>query len=190
MGPALKHFDCPNGYNSSLLDKIFQASPGAKLIANFSNHREIQQIDCDATSGFFQLKFRGQTTRCIYTNTTAPQLMALLQELPVVGQVQVEYRSFHTRLCSTLAEHRANVTFLSHFGHEPLLEVVNSNLLGRPRRTTVTRLQASGPEGLFECAGNGHCNTDTGLCQCYERRGTSNGVGEVGDRGDCGRLLM
>ena len=36
------------------------------------------------------------------------------------------------------------------------------------------------------CSGQGLCNSDMGLCNCFPGWRSSNGAGGLGNRGDCG----
>lgn len=189
-GPALTQVECPSGYNSRLLDRVLSTSGSSVLTTNYTNTREIQEIKCLASLGQFTLTFRGYTTKPISFNTTASELKRRLEELPVIGEVDVSYNDDHRALCSTTVDAAANITFLSLLGLVPLLEVSTSAVFGRPATVTVQRIQASTLNGLLECAGYGECDSGSGLCRCYKNYGTSDGFGNKGNRGDCGSTLI
>lgn len=43
-----------------------------------------------------------------------------------------------------------------------------------------------GTKEYVECSNRGVCNRDTGICECYKDFSSSNGLGDAGQRPDCG----
>lgn len=186
-GPELNRYECSAGYNTRLLDHVFQSPVTNTLIANYTFQREIQQIRCEGYAGYFKLAYRGKETPAIVPNTTAEQLQELLEALPTLGKAMVTFNAEQPVLCSTTRDYVANVTFLSQFGESAaLLQVTSNRLRGRPQRVTVTRIQTGTNEGLLECAGFGECNRSTGECECWKYYSSSDGFGNQGTIGDCG----
>ena len=191
-GAALTQFQCPVGYNSRMLDQVYRNVTTGDLTSNYSNFREIQSIHCDATTGYFTFNFRGSVSGRIYANTTALQLVSLLQAMPTVGKVEVRYDGWQTELCTTHDDFVVEVTFISQLGKVPLLIVEENALQGRPALVTVARIQAGSSESaaLLECAGKGDCDLPSGVCRCWDHQGTSDGIGGPGDNGDCGSYVV
>ena len=188
-GADLTKYECPVGFNTRLLDRVYRNATGG-LESNYTNLREVQTIRCDASSGYFTFNFRGAVTRSIHANTTALELVSILQALPTMGKVYVGYDEYMTQLCTTQADYYANVTFVTQLGMVPLLEVQENHLLGRPAEVTVERAQTGSDQPLLECAGKGDCDFTSGLCRCWSHQGTSNGIGGPGDSGDCGNYIV
>jgi hypothetical protein len=189
-GADLTRYECPAGYNSRLLDKVYRNISTGLPQANYTNQREVQSLRCDADFGYFTLNFRGAVTEPIAATTTATELVSLLQALPTMGQVRVLYDEYQTQLCTTHNNYVANVTFISQLGLVPLLTVETNSLSGYPAEVTIARQQAGSSSALLECAGKGDCDFTTGTCRCWEHQGTSDGVGGPGVSGDCGYYMV
>lgn len=189
-GPALTKYECPEGYNVRLLDQVYRNVATDSLVSNYTNHREIQAIRCEAHSGFFRLSFRGATSRSIHANATSIEVVEALQYMSTVGKVEVTYDEGQEVLCSRQIDYRANVTFISQLGRVPLMTVAENALRGRPATVTVSHAQTGSPQALLECAGKGDCDFDSGMCRCWAHQGTSDGVGGPGDSGDCGNYIV
>lgn len=191
-GPALTKYECPVGYNVRLLDQIYRNAVTDSLVSNYTNHREVQAIYCEAYSGYFRLGFRGATSQDIHFNATSLEVVKVLQAMPTVGEVTVTYSEGQSAICAREDYgFVANVTFITELGRVPLMIVEENSLFGRPAAVLdITHAQVGSSEALLECAGRGDCDFDSGLCRCWERQGTSDGVGGFGDRGDCGRYVV
>ena len=121
---------------------------------------------------------------------TAPELLTALTALPSVGQILLTYELVgqNAGLCHPRDGRYAKITFESEIGYIPLIKIASSTLYGN--NINVYRSQAGSSLGLMECAGNGDCDRQSGQCTCWDNRGTSDGFGNVGIRGDCGFNLI
>ena len=215
-GSALDSKDCPIGYNKRLLDKEYTNGTGG-LVQNYTHTREIQRLSCGARSGSFQLQFRGFVSGRMSYNVTESELYNALTAMPSVGQIEVVYYKSGVKvsnsslpLCSVTGGRYAQVTFISEVGSVPLLTVYGSTLYGNT--LSISRVQAASQVtflvvsyflneidilylffckvGLLECAGFGDCDRTTGVCNCWDYYGSSDGFGGVGTQGDCGHNLI
>lgn len=185
----MNSYDCPNGFNERLLTYFTtNVSIVGNYQRNYTNFREIQQIECNAYQGYFRLSFRGQVSRKIYANASQVEVKNILENVPTIGEVLVSTPG--DDLCIASQRTFSNITFISQIGNVPLLQVYENNLGGRTGSITINRLQASSARDLQECSGHGACDLGSGLCKCWDGYGTSDGRGNVGTRGDCGRYLL
>ena len=189
-GADLTRYECPVGYNVRLLDKVLYNSTNGR-VSNYTNSRAVQSIRCDADYGYMRLSFRGAISAPIYANASAFDLKHALQAMSTVGQVEVDFDDFMMpQLCTTHDKVYAHVTFITQLGRVPLLEVAENQLIGRPALATIVYEQEGSTEGLLECAGKGDCDFESGTCRCWDRQGTSDGIGGPGTNGDCGNLFV
>ncbi|KAL4137721.1 hypothetical protein PRIC2_001235 [Phytophthora ramorum] len=108
----------------------------------------------------------------------------------------VSYSTGPTSGACTLSSQTANtisVTFISALGDTPPLRVnADRNVVLLP----VFTINSDGISGSVrgtnenaECSNNGLCDYETGTCQCFDGMATSNGLGGLGLRADCGYLV-
>jgi len=182
-------YDCTNAFDERLLTYFTtNVSIVGNYQRNYTNFREIQQIECNAYQGYFRLSFRGQVTAKIWANSSQAQVQTILQNVPTIGQVLVTTPG--DELCIASQTTFSNITYISQLGNVPLLQVYQNNLGGRTGSVIINRLQASSARDLRECSGHGACDLGSGLCKCWYGYGTSDGRGNVGTRGDCGHYLL
>ena len=182
-GRYLDTYTCPMTYNRRLADKV-DIIDGVKYTNHTLNY-EKQQILCDADTGYVKLSFRGKTTDWIPTTATEAEFKAYLEAVPSIGQTAISFS--HDYFCSPSGAFSANVTFLTNFGHVPLLKWVDSkDLDGGEEKVTIVRLERARGEDLMICGGHGDCDPITGKCKCYDQYTTSDGFGNQGSTGDCG----
>ncbi|KAL4160634.1 hypothetical protein PRNP1_001198 [Phytophthora ramorum] len=159
--------------------------------------REVQTIRCVYTAlATFTLSFRGQVSPLLTSGTLAADMQAALASVSTIGDVQVSYSTGPTSGACTLSSQPANtisVTFISALGDTPPLRVnADRNVVLLP----VFTINSDGISGSVrgtnenaECSNNGLCDYETGTCQCFDGMGTSNGLGGLGLRADCGYLV-
>jgi len=186
-GSALDGLMCPYGYDARAIGMLHNTTVSVQYV------KEVQQISCTASTGYFTLAFRGFVTRAVHANDSAKTLQARLQELPSIGLVNISINSFAT-VCSPGVS-VVYVTFLTEFGGLPLLAVQQNALLFHSIYTStptisISRYQTSLDRGFYECSAKGQCDRTTGECQCWDHWGTSDGTGGLGTRGDCGHSTI
>ncbi|KAL4176318.1 hypothetical protein KRP22_001270 [Phytophthora ramorum] len=159
--------------------------------------REVQTIRCVYTAlATFTLSFRGQVSPLLTSGTLAADMQAALASVSTIGDVQVSYSTGPTSGACTLSSQTANtisVTFISALGDTPPLRVnADRNVVLLP----VFTINSDGISGSVrgtnenaECSNNGLCDYETGTCQCFDGMATSNGLGGLGLRADCGYLV-
>uniref|UniRef100_A0A6V1QSW3 EGF-like domain-containing protein n=1 Tax=Heterosigma akashiwo TaxID=2829 RepID=A0A6V1QSW3_HETAK len=142
---------------------------------------EIQAVTCQGDSGEFYLTFREEITSALPYYSTASDVEDALHELSTVEIVEVT--SDETSVC-TSDGNTFYVEFWMPSSDVPLLEATNDGLDG----LSVSEYQ-KGTKEYAECSNRGICDTTSGDCDCFEGMGSSDGKGDVGNRGDCGYVL-
>ena len=78
-------------------------------------------------------------------------------------------------------------TFTSEFGDLPPLVIDASSLtIASGRVETKIYEYVKGTKEMVECSGRGLCDIMKGNCQCHTGYISSDGEGNIGQRGDCG----
>jgi hypothetical protein len=155
---------------------------------------ETQEIRCTRTSsestdgwGVY-LSFRRQRTARISVTASASTVQQALEALSVVeaGGITVTYSGSQTELCARDNETQtvATVAWTREGGNLPLLQHVDP-LHGAGVVVDVTEA-VKGTHVMGTCSTKGTCDTRTGLCECYLGWGSSDGMHNVGLKGDCG----
>ncbi|KAG3253692.1 hypothetical protein PI124_g1773 [Phytophthora idaei] len=156
--------------------------------------REVQTIRCVYTAlATFTLSFRGKASPLLSSNMLTADIKAALA---TIGDVQVSYSAGPNSGACTLSSQPANIisiTFISALGDLPPLQVnADRNTVLLP----VFTIDSDGISGSVrgtnenaECSNNGVCDYSAGTCQCFDGMATSNGLGGLGLRADCGYLV-
>lgn len=184
------------GYDCSL-----RLCPRGDDPATYDDSPEIQILQCIADGGSFTLAFRQQETSAIPHNATAAEVEAALELLSSVTDVSVALLN-SSAVCTTGGEGLVSISFDTVFGDVPavcadiseLRDDTNSN--GNPG-TGVIAIAVDGESihnttsvmGTTEndyCNNRGICDFRTGECHCFMSWASSDGKGNIGDRGDCG----
>ena len=178
---------CPYGYDVRLTDKLYVRD----TIGNDTIIKEIQQIVCAATGGYFSLSFRGLISDFIYSNSTISDLYTILRKMSNIGEILLQLSGninnpFGSFVCGSNNYNSVNVTFLSQYGLIPLMNITNYNLTGVNNDAYVQSISVSTGPPLLECVGRGTCDRTSGECKCWTNYATSDGFGDRGLHGDCG----
>lgn len=156
---------------------------------------EIQLLQCDATGGTFTLRFQRWTTVPLSFSASASDVKAALLLLPTIEDIQVSYSHSATNACSDQSSaHVIQVTFTHNPGPLTAIQAGASGLTGGSSSLVVATggtalASVSSVPGSKEnvvCSNHGVCDEDTGVCTCVPGYGSSNGLGGLGDKRDCG----
>lgn len=167
------------GYDCSLRTCPFGDDPDT-----IAQYDEVQQITCDhgLNTGSIALTFRDQTTSPLSPTATLSELKAALESLSTVGKIDIQYnQEYGTDSICAAGGHVLNINFLTTHGNLPLIKYSLDSI----NTFTITKVRSGTKENL-ECSGKGLCNRSTGLCECFEGYGSSDGMGNIGYLGDCG----
>jgi hypothetical protein len=154
---------------------------------------EIQKIWCKADNGTFRLTFRENTTLSIPYNASAAYLKNRLEQLFTIREVSVSIIGYdNDTVCTSHGNAHTYVEFTTEFGDLPLMKLYSSDLtyygssgIHNYAGFNITEYQKGSKEDM-ECSGRGICEESTGICQCLEGFGSSNGSAySVGSMGDC-----
>lgn len=175
FGPDCSERHCPTGDDPLTGTPIDPAGV---------QRNEVQSFTCRADSGYFTLSFRGFTTAVIYYDDTLADVKTKLLALPSLTAADVETTGT-AGVCETNGN-LVQVRFTQEFGDVPLL-VGDSSLKHSTRSPKlVIREEIAGEKEDVYCSDRGLCNTDSGVCDCFDLFSTSDGYGNKGSRGDCG----
>lgn len=147
-----------------------------------SGESEEQTVTCDATGGSFTLTFRRETTGDIDYDATEEEVKSALEALSTIGTVSVEFSSGSAACASGGID--IVITFLTELGDLPLLTATSSLTGGAA--TVVPDETTAGTRENVECSAHGLCDRSSGACDCFTGYVSSDGLGNAGDRSDCG----
>ncbi|ETP00668.1 hypothetical protein F441_21955 [Phytophthora nicotianae CJ01A1] len=186
---------CDEGYEGH--DCARRSCPRGDDPRTTGQTREVQTVRCVYTAlATFTLSFRGKVSPVLSSNMFAADMKAALATVPTIGDVQVSYSAGPNSGACTLSSQPANIisiTFISALGDLPPLQVnADRNTVLLP----VFTINSDGISGSIrgtnenaECSNNGVCDYNTGTCQCFDGMATSDGLGGLGLRADCGYLV-
>jgi hypothetical protein len=167
------------GYDCSLYTCPFGNDP---LAINQVNEQQILSCTDSDSAGSVVFTFREQKSFAIPAASTSAQIKAALESISTVGEVSVQpYVSGAPDVMCTSNTGQMIVTFLTVYGDLPMIKVQYQNI----DSFQITQYAAGNKQNL-ECSGRGLCNHNTGMCECFEGFGSSNGKGGPGDKRDCG----
>ena len=173
----------PIGYDCSLLQCPFGDNPNRPKVNLTNNYEtwEVQNVVCTATSGTWNLAFRGDVSEDLPFDATNTVVENALKHMKTVGNASVAY-STGVSACTSNGANIANVTFFSEIGNLPLLTAVADKLGGSVAITEKVK----GTKQNLLCSWQGTCDTTLGECRCFDGFSSSDGNGMDGLRGDCG----
>lgn len=148
---------------------------------------EVQYIQCTDADvlGSVVLTFREKTTVPLTTTATITQVKEALEALDSIGEVAVEVLNpTGTNSLCTAAGNTFVVTFRTEHGDLPMIQGDETNI----DSFSIVEYAKGTKENLV-CSGRGLCNHDTGMCECIEGFGSSDGKGYKGTKRDCGYQL-
>eukprot|EP00596_Hydrurales_sp_CCMP1899_P010196 CAMPEP_0119052758 /NCGR_PEP_ID=MMETSP1177-20130426/73946_1 /TAXON_ID=2985 /ORGANISM="Ochromonas sp, Strain CCMP1899" /LENGTH=594 /DNA_ID=CAMNT_0007032425 /DNA_START=1758 /DNA_END=3542 /DNA_ORIENTATION=- len=186
LGDRCDQRQCPIGYDIRLANNLYNQN----TLGNYTISKEVQQIQCSATGGFFVLEFRGSKSPKIASNATITELLTIFQGISTLGEVALHLEGGSDTICSTSNSfNKVNITFLAQFINIPIINISNNNLIGSNHLNVIKIIEGSGPPPS-ECVDKGECDRESGECKCSPHYGSSDGYGERGLHGDCGFNLI
>lgn len=177
---------------------------------------EVQYLQCKADNGTFTLKFRQAVSASLPYNASSTDIKNALEALPTLTKLSVTFlyddivwpnnTVIPEEACNTSGTTFIRVSFDTIHGNLPPLHPDTSILMddtnenGRPGTGTIN-VAVDGEsiggyasiKGTTEnafCNNRGICDFSSGVCNCFENWGSSDGEGNVGDRGDCGYRIQ
>lgn len=173
---------CTSGYTGP--DCSLRLCPTGDDPLTTGQSDEVQHLTCSATGGTFTLSFRGETTTPIEFDASNADISAALLSLSTIHGISIEFSQTADPPCSTNGN-TIIATFTKDFGSLPLLVADTSSLTGGASSISISK-QTEGTKENEPCSNRGSCDLTTGVCSCYTGYATSDGLGQPGDRGDCG----
>jgi len=154
------------GYDCSMKSCPFGDDPDSVK----GQYNEVQKVTCESasTAGSFVLTFRGADTVSLASDATAEEVETALEALRGIVDVNVflEEGTAGTAVCGNDGAGGGAVVFYVEFfyptGNVSLIKVKSTINLGS---VTVAGF-IEGSKEFIECSGRGHCDHDTGLCDC------------------------
>jgi len=115
----------------------------------------------------------------------------------VSGQDAGYFKTITARSISVLPVNVMQITFLTENGNLRPIQTNAANLVDKSMGSgTISvytdgqcarnKCSVSGTTEFIECSGRGLCDHDKGICNCYTGYRSSNGNGQIGNRGECG----
>ena len=155
------------GYDCSLRKCVYGDDPSVG-----GGNDEIQRISCTATSGTFNVKFRGHLTKTLNFNDSPSTLQAALIDLPTIRGLELTVFRWFRRCfeCQLSGGVRSGqywlVTFTSVPGDVPDLLFPKEAASGQPAYVSTTR---EADTTSHECSNRGKCTRtgdNAGQCVC------------------------
>lgn len=153
---------------------------------NGIQRNERHRVNCRATGGSFTLTFRGFTTEPILASDSREAVRQKLVALPSIRAATVTFGGITLVACTAIGNDMS-IEYTQAFGNLPEMQVDGSRLT----HTTVTptlvfTTVTQGTKESLPCSRRGTCDRVNGVCACYSNYFSSDGLGRIGTRGDCG----
>lgn len=149
---------------------------------------EQQTFACKGQSGVFAFSFRGaESSEMTALTATAADLETALTSMTSVRDVTVTLSS-GTLVCTVGGTVTTTVQFNTEHGDLPNMVPLITGLYmagGAAGATLVVSELQKGTTKEYECGGHGQCDETNGRCTCFPGYHSSDGMGSVGERGDC-----
>jgi hypothetical protein len=173
---------CDSGYTG--YDCTLRTCPHGDDPLTIHQADEIQTIVCqDADlTGTVLFTFRDVQGVALQATASAAQIKANLQAISTVGIVSVETfnPSSPDQMCTTTGN-TMMITFKTQHGDLPPLQATASAI-----DSFSVNEYVKGTKEMLECSGRGNCDRITGVCNCFQGYGSSDGMSNQGVVGDCG----
>ncbi len=184
---ALRMYGCLcdpkwTGYDCSLRVCPFGDDPNSDMQVDEMQSIKCQDLDME---GVIQFSFKQEVTAPLSPRSTLAELQAVLEALFGLDKVFVQYAENPTddAICAANALSFVLVTFLTEHGDLPKLIPVTQNV-----DDIFVDEYRKGTKEWWECSGKGLCDRSTGDCVCFPGFGSSDGMGNKGQKGDCGMI--
>lgn len=178
--------------SGSLLD-TYECVSATNYKIPFERSYNTQMFQCLASSGTFQLAFRNVLSEVISVSTTIGEFSYVLNNMQSIGRVTVNIINDELNLVNPVCDPFGNtlikIKFLTELGNIPLLQIKSNSLV--PSNTiSIIYGYLQSNEIIYECGGFGECHNTLGKCKCWDNYGSSDGFGDDGNLGDCGKNLI
>jgi hypothetical protein len=155
---------------------------------------KIMDCSCASCSGGLTFTFEGASSFLVPHTATAKILQYRLEQLATIEKVEINLLR-GSSMCSS-AGSITSIKFKIPYGNVPILIASpSSGFVGSVKihepNSTSSEIEAGhtpvpSSKEIKVCSGRGTCNYQTGICSCFTGFRSGDGMGDIGDKGDCG----